>query len=45
MVQPRQDVIELLAEQSVAIVKNYLSKKKDLNKELESEDQSGSGIF
>ncbi len=45
MVQPRQDVIELLAEQSVAIVKNYLSKKKQLNKELESEDQSGSGIF
>lgn len=45
MVQPRQDVMEILATQSVSIVKNYLSKKKEMNKELESEDQSGSGIF
>ena len=45
MVQPRLELMELLAEQSVNIVTNYLSKKKELNKELESEDQQGSGIF
>lgn len=45
LVQPRQEIIEALAQQAVNIVQQQLSRKKQLNKELESPDQSGSGIF
>ena len=45
IVQPRQEIIEALAQQSVNIVQRHLSQKKQLNKELESSDQQGTGIF
>ncbi len=45
MLQPRQDVIELLAEQTVNAVKGYLQKNENLKKDMENGDQSGSGIF
>ena len=44
-VQPRLEIVELLAQQSVHVVQNYLSKRNELNKELESEDTQGTGIF
>jgi len=44
VVQPRQEIVEAMAQQSVNIVQNYLAKKKDLNSELDP-DQQGSGIF
>lgn len=43
--QPRQDIIELLAEQTVNVIHSHLKKSEKLKSELESEDQQGSGIF
>jgi len=43
--QPRLDVIELLAEQSVNAVKKYLVDNEKLKSDLEAGDQKGSGIY
>ncbi len=43
--QPRADIIEQLAEQAVAQTQMYLANYEQLMRQLEGEDQSGSGIF
>ena len=45
MLQPRLDVIELLAEQSVNAVKKYLVDNEKLKSDLEAGDQKGSGVY
>ena len=45
MLQPRQDIIELLAEQSVNVIKAKLTENKNLKSEIENGDQKGSGIY
>jgi len=45
MLQPRLDIIELLAEQSVNVVKKHLVDRENLKNDLEEGDQKGSGIF
>lgn len=45
MVQPRQDIIELLAEQSVGIAQKHLKDNENLKNDLGNGDQQGSGIF
>lgn len=44
-VSPRADVVELLAEQSIYIVKRHLQQRESLKESLDNEDQQGSGIF
>lgn len=45
MLQPRLDIIELLAEQSVQVVKKQIVDSEKLKKDLETGDQQGSGIY
>lgn len=45
MLQPRSDIIELLAEQSVNIVTRHLQNKQKMSKDLDVGDQQGSGIY
>jgi len=42
---PRNDIIEILAGQSINTVQTYLAQREQLDKQLESEDQAGDGIF
>ena len=43
--QPRNDIMEQLAQQAVAQTQMYLANYEELMRQLEGEDQSGSGIF
>ncbi len=43
--QPRNDFLEMLAQQAVAQTSLYLEHYEELVKQLEGADQSGSGIF
>ncbi len=43
--QPRGDIVEQLAEQAVAQTQMYLANYEELMRQLEGEDQSGTGIF
>ncbi len=43
--QPRGDIIEMLADQAVAQTRMYLQNYEAILKQLEGDDQSGSGIF
>ena len=43
--QPRADLIEQLAEQAVAQTQLYLANYEELMRQLEGDDQAGSGIF
>ncbi len=43
--QPRGDIVEQLAQQAVAQTQIYLANYEELMRQLEGEDQSGSGIF
>lgn len=43
--QPRQDVLELLAEQTVIVIQKHLNDSEKLKNDLEADDQKGSGIF
>lgn len=45
LVQPRLDLIEELAAQSVVALQGYLKNAAQLRKQLETEDQTGSGIY
>jgi len=45
VLQPREEILERRASQAVNVVSKYLLDQKQLNAELESQDQSGSGIF
>ncbi len=43
--QPRGDIVEQLAHQAVAQTQMYLANYEELMRQLEGEDQSGTGIF
>ncbi len=43
--QPRIDIIELIAQQSIARTRVYLENYEQIVKQLEGEDLSGSGIY
>lgn len=43
--QPRADIVEMLAEQAVARTRLYLQNYEAIIKQLEGDDRSGSGIF
>ena len=43
--QPRGDIVEQLARQAVAQTQMYLANYEELMRQLEGEDQSGTGIF
>lgn len=43
--QPRADIVEQLAEQAVAQTQMYLANYEEVIRQLEGEDQAGSGIF
>ncbi len=43
--QPRGDIVEMLAQQAVARTKVYLQHYEEIIKQLEGDDRSGSGIF
>jgi len=45
VLQPREEILEMRAGQAVNVVSKYVQDQKQLNAELESQDQSGSGIF
>ncbi|MEM1321029.1 MAG: curli-like amyloid fiber formation chaperone CsgH [Bacteroidota bacterium] len=45
IIQPRSNIVEMQAGQAIRIVYNQLKNRAGLKKELESEDQQGSGIF
>ncbi|MFK8058096.1 MAG: curli-like amyloid fiber formation chaperone CsgH [Saprospiraceae bacterium] len=45
VLQPRQSVVEMSANQAIAIVKKHLLDQKRIKTQMESEDQSGSGLF
>ena len=43
--QPRSDIVEMLAQQAIARTALYLQNYEEIVKQLEGADQSGSGIF
>jgi len=43
--QPRGDIVEQLAKQAVAQTQMYLANYEEIMRQLEGEDQAGSGIF
>ena len=43
--QPRADIIEQLAEQAIAQTQMYLANYEELKRQLEGDDQAGTGIF
>lgn len=43
--QPRAELIEGLASQTISLVQNHLKKLEEVNKQILTEDLSGSGIF
>lgn len=43
--QPRQEIVELLAEQAVLQTYRYLQNYEEMIRQLEGEDRSGTGIF
>lgn len=43
--QPRADIVEMLAEQAVSRTYLYLKDYEDIIRQLEGEDRSGSGIY
>ena len=43
--QPRGDIVEMLAEQAVSRTYLYLKNYEDIIRQMEGEDRSGSGIF
>lgn len=45
ILQPRQDIIEALAEEAIATTQNYLANYEEIMKMLNGEDMSGSGIY
>lgn len=45
ILQPRQDVVESLSEQAIAQTYNYLQNYEEIMKQLNGEDQEGTGIF
>jgi len=44
-VRPNQEMIEMLAEYSVGLVSQYLLNYQEIQAQLQSDDQSGTGIF
>lgn len=45
ILQPRQDIVESLSEEAIAYTYNYLENYEEIMKQLNGEDQAGSGIF
>lgn len=45
VLQPRQAILEMVADQAVSIVQKHLVDQKQIKLQMESEDQSGSGLF
>lgn len=45
ILQPRQEVVEQLSEQAIAITFNYLQNYEEIMRQLNGEDQEGTGIF
>jgi curli production assembly/transport component CsgE len=43
--QPRQEIVEMLAEQATQRTRVYLQNYEEIIRQLEGEDRSGSGIF
>lgn len=43
--QPRQEIVEMLADQAVERTRVYLQNYEEIIRQLEGEDRSGSGIF
>ena len=43
--QPRGDIVEMLAQQAVARTRLYLQNYEAIIKQLEGDDRSGTGIF
>jgi curli production assembly/transport component CsgE len=44
-IRPNQEMIEMLAEYTVGLASQYLSNYQEIQSQLQSEDQSGTGIF
>ena len=45
VLQPRQDIIERLSKEAIAYTYNYLENYEEIMRQLNGEDQSGTGIF
>ncbi len=45
VLQPRQELLEMSANQAISVVQRHLLTQQKINTELDSDDQSGSGIF
>jgi len=43
--QPRQEIVEMLAERAVMQTRSYLQNYEEIIRQMEGEDRSGSGIF
>ena len=44
-IRPNQEMIEMLAEYTVGLASQYLLNYQEIQAQLQSEDQSGTGIF
>ncbi|WP_299579821.1 CsgE family curli-type amyloid fiber assembly protein [uncultured Sunxiuqinia sp.] len=45
ILQPRQEIVEQLSEQAAAVTFNYLKNYEEIMRQLNGEDQAGTGIF
>lgn len=45
ILQPRQEIVEQLSEQAAAVTFNYLENYEEIMRQLNGEDQAGTGIF
>ncbi|MGQ7870594.1 CsgE family curli-type amyloid fiber assembly protein [Sunxiuqinia sp. sy24] len=45
ILQPRQEVVEQLSKQAIAVTFNYLQNYEEIMRQLNGEDQEGTGIF
>lgn len=45
ILQPRQEIVEQLSEQAAAVTINYLENYEEIMRQLNGEDQAGTGIF
>lgn len=45
VLQPRQDIIEMLSEEALANTQNYLANYEEIMKQLNGDDLAGSGIY
>lgn len=45
VLQPREEILELVSDQAITVVQQYFLEQKQINLEIESKDQAGSGVY